>query len=44
MNFRLGPSNDKEPVNSGPPFIDSTRGESMKRMKYINEIGIIEKA
>jgi len=41
MHFRLGPSDDKEPVNSSPPFIDSRRGESMK---YINEIGIIEKA
>lgn len=44
MNFRLGAGNDKEPVNSSPLFIDSRKGESMKRLIYINEIAIIEKA
>lgn len=32
MNFRLGPSNDKEPVNSSLPFIESRKGESVKRL------------
>lgn len=32
MNFRLGPGNDKEPVNSCSLFIDSRKGESMKRL------------
>lgn len=29
---RLGPGNDKEPVNSCSLFIDSRKSESMKRL------------